>query len=64
MGRCQTPVYTVRASKFGLGPPRVRTGPLYRAQAIHSAVLGSQDKAYPGLNQDPGVGQVPTRVQT
>jgi hypothetical protein len=25
---CRTPVYTVQASKFGLGPPRVRTGPL------------------------------------
>jgi hypothetical protein len=28
MGRCRTPVYTVWASKFGPGPPRVRTGPL------------------------------------
>jgi hypothetical protein len=28
MGRCQTPVYTVWASKFGPEPPRVQTGPL------------------------------------
>jgi hypothetical protein len=28
MGRCRTPVYTVRASKFGPGPPRMRTRPL------------------------------------
>jgi hypothetical protein len=71
MGRCRTPVYTVRASKFGPGPPRVRTGPLewdpdplYGVQAVHSGVQGSQDRAYPGLNQVPGGGPVPTRVQT
>jgi hypothetical protein len=71
MGRCRTPVYTVRASKFGLGPPCVRTeplewdsDPLYGVQPVHSGVPGSQDKAYPGLNQDPGGGPVPTRVQT
>jgi hypothetical protein len=28
MGKCWTPGYTVRTSKFGLGPPRVRTRPL------------------------------------
>jgi hypothetical protein len=68
MGRCRTPVYTVRASKFGPVPPRVRTeplewdpDPLYWVQAVH---IGSQDRAYPGLNQDPGGGPVPTRVQT
>jgi hypothetical protein len=71
MGRCQTPVYMVWASKFGLGPPRVRTGtlewdpdPLYGVRAPHSGVPGFQDRTYPGLNQDPGGGPVPTRVQT
>jgi hypothetical protein len=28
MGKCRTPGYTVRTSKFGPRPPRVRTGPL------------------------------------
>jgi hypothetical protein len=28
MGECRTPVYTVQTSMFGLGPPRVWTGPL------------------------------------
>jgi hypothetical protein len=28
MGKCRTPGYTVRTSKFGPGPPRVRTGPM------------------------------------
>jgi hypothetical protein len=28
MGKCWTPGYTVRTSKIGPGPPRVRTGPL------------------------------------
>jgi hypothetical protein len=71
MGRCRTPVYTVRASKFGPGPPRVRTGPwngirtpLYGVRAAHSGVLGFQDRTYPGLNHDPGGGPVPRRVQT
>jgi hypothetical protein len=71
MGRCRTPVYTVWASKFGPVPPRVRTGPLewdldplYGVQDVHSGVPGSQDRAYPDLNQDPGRGPVPTRVQT
>jgi hypothetical protein len=61
----------VRASRFGPGPPRVRTGPLewdldplYGVQAAHSGVLGFQDRTYPGLNQDPDGGSVPTRVQT
>jgi hypothetical protein len=61
MGRCQTLVYTVRASKFGPEPPHVRTGPqewdpypLYGVWAAHSGVLGFQDRTYPGLNQDPG----------
>jgi hypothetical protein len=55
MEKCRTPVYTVRASKFGPGPPRVRTGPLewirtslYRVRAAHSGVPGSQDRTYPG----------------
>jgi hypothetical protein len=59
-GDVPDPVYTVRASKFGPGPPRVRTGPLewdpdrlYGVQATHSGVPGFQDRAYPGLNQDP-----------
>jgi hypothetical protein len=46
-GKVLTPVYTVRASMFGLGPPRVRTGPLewdpdplYGVRAAHSGVLG------------------------
>jgi hypothetical protein len=71
MGRCRTPVYTVRASKFGLGPPRVRTGPLEwdldplnGVRADHSGVPGFQDRTYLGLNQDLGGGPVPTRVQT
>jgi hypothetical protein len=45
MGRCRTPIYMVRASKFGPGPPRVRTGPLewvwtslYGVQATHGGV--------------------------
>jgi hypothetical protein len=49
----------------------VRTGPLewdpnppYGVQAIHSGVPGSQDRAYSSLNQDPGGGPMPTRVQT
>ena len=61
---CRTPVYTVQASKFGLGPPRVRTGPLDRVRAAHSGVPGFQDRTYSGLNQDTGRGPEPTRVQT
>jgi hypothetical protein len=64
MGECRTPVYTVQASKFGLGPPRVRTGPLDRVRAAHSGVPGFQDRTYSGLNQDTGGGPEPTRVQT
>jgi hypothetical protein len=71
MGRCRSPVYTVWASKFGPGPPRVRTGPLkwdsdplYGVWATHSGVPGFLDRTYPGLNQDPGGGLVLTRVQT
>jgi hypothetical protein len=69
MGKYWTPVYTVRASKFGLGPPRVRTRPLewirtflYGVRATYGGVPGFQDKAYPCLNQDPGGGPVPTCV--
>jgi hypothetical protein len=47
MGRCRTPVYTIWASKFGPGPPRVQTGPLewdpnppYGVQSVHSGVQG------------------------
>jgi hypothetical protein len=68
---CQTPVYTVQATKFGPGPPRVRTGPLewdpdplYGVQTAHSGVPGFQDRTYPGLHQDPGGGLEPTLVQT
>jgi hypothetical protein len=71
MGRCRTPVYTVWASKFGPGPPHVRTGPLewdldppYGVRAAHSGVPGFQDRTYPGLNQDLGRGSEPTHVQT
>ena len=71
MGKYRTPVYTVWASKFGPGPPRVRTGPLewdpdplYGVRATHSGVPGFQDRTYLGLNQDPDGGPVPTRVQT
>jgi hypothetical protein len=71
MGECLTPVYTVQASKFGPGPPRVRTGPQewdldppYGVRVAHSGVPGFQDRTYPDLNQDPGGGLGPTRVQT
>jgi hypothetical protein len=68
---CRTPVYMVQASKFSLGPPCVRTGPLewdpdppYGVRAAHNGVPGFQDRTYPGLNQDPGGGPEPTHVQT
>jgi hypothetical protein len=71
MGKCRTPIYTAQASKSGPGPPRVRTGPLewdldppYGVQAAHSGVPRFQDRTYTGLNQDPGGGLEPTRVQT
>jgi hypothetical protein len=71
MGRYRTPVYTVRTSKFGPGPPRVRTGPLewdpdppYGVRAAHSGVPEFQDRTYPGLNQDLGEGPKPTHVHT
>jgi hypothetical protein len=72
MGECRTPVYKVQASKFGPGPPHVRTvplewdpdSPLYGVWAAHSGVPGFQDRTYPGLNQDLGKGPEPTRVQT
>jgi hypothetical protein len=38
--------------------------PLYGVRAAHNGVLGFQDRTYSGLNQDPGGGPVPTRVQT
>jgi hypothetical protein len=38
--------------------------PLYGVRAAHSGVPGFQGRTYPGLNQDPGGGPVPTRVQT
>jgi hypothetical protein len=47
-----------RTPGMGSGPP------LYGVRAAHSGVLGFQDRTYPGLNQDPGGGPVPTRVQT
>jgi hypothetical protein len=55
---------------LGPGPPRVRTGPLewdpdpYGVRVAHSGVPGFQDRTYPDLNQDPGGGSEPTRVQT
>jgi hypothetical protein len=71
MGKCWTPIYTVQTSEFGLGPPRVRTGPLelvwtspYGVRAAHSRVPRFQDRTHPGLNQGLGGGPVPTRVQT
>jgi hypothetical protein len=71
MGECRTPVYTVQASKSSPGPPRVRTRPLdwdleppYGVRAAHSGVPGFQDRAYPGLNQNPGGGPEPTHIQT
>jgi hypothetical protein len=71
MRKFRTPGYTVRTSKFGPGPPRVRTGPLewdpdppYGVWAAHSRVPRFQDRTHPGLNQGLGGGPVPTRVQT
>jgi hypothetical protein len=72
MGECRTPGYTVRTSKVGLGPPRVQAGPLewdpdppYGVRAAHNGVPRSKDRTYlGGLEQDPGGGLVPTRVQT
>jgi hypothetical protein len=71
MGKCRTPRYVVRTSKFGLGPPRVRTeplewdpDPLYGVRAAHSRVPRFQARTHPGLGQGPGGGPVPTRVQT
>jgi hypothetical protein len=69
MGKCRTPGYTVRTSKFGPGPPRVRTGPLewdpdpppVWGPGRHSRVPRFQDRTHPGLNQGPGGGPVPTR---
>jgi hypothetical protein len=49
MGRCRTHVYMVRASKFGPGPPRMRTRPLewiqtslYGVRTAHDGVPGSR----------------------
>jgi hypothetical protein len=49
----------------------VRTRPLewdpdppYGVRATHNGVPGFQDRTYPDLNQDPGGGLEPTRVQT
>jgi hypothetical protein len=71
MGKCRTPGYTVRTSKFGLGPPHVRSGPLewdldpsYGVRAAHSRVPRFQDITHPGFNQGLGGGPVPTRVRT
>jgi hypothetical protein len=38
--------------------------PLYGVRAAHSGVPRFQDRTYPGLNEDPDGGPVPTRVQT
>jgi hypothetical protein len=71
MGKCRTPRYTVRTSKFGPGPPRVWTGPLewdldppYGVRATYSRVPRFQDRTHPGLNPGSGGGPVPTHVQT
>jgi hypothetical protein len=38
------------------------SGPsLYRIRGAHNGVPEFQDRTYPGLNQDPGGGPVPTR---
>jgi hypothetical protein len=42
----------------------VRTGPLEWDPDPLYGVLGFQDRTYLGLNQDPGGGPVPARVQT
>jgi hypothetical protein len=70
-GKCRTPGYTVRTSKFGPGPPRVWTEPLewdsdppYGVRAAHSRVPRFQDRTHPGLNQGPSGGPVPTHVRT
>jgi hypothetical protein len=47
----------VSCSEWDLDPP-------YGVRAAHSGVPGFQDRTYPGLNQDPGGGPEPTRVQT
>jgi hypothetical protein len=41
-----------------------RTPPPYGVQAAHSRVPRFQDRTHPSLNQGPGGGPVPTRVQT
>jgi hypothetical protein len=74
MGKCRTPGYTVRTSKFGPGPPRVRTGslewdsdpppPPYGVRAAHSRVSRFQDRTHQSFNQGLGGGPVPTRVRT
>jgi hypothetical protein len=72
MGKCRTPGYTVRTSKFGPGPPRVQTRPLewdldppsYGVRATHSRVPRFQDRTRPSFNQGLGGGPVLTRVRT
>jgi hypothetical protein len=71
MGKCRTLGFTVWTSKFGPGPPCVRTRPLewdldtpYVVRATHSRVPWFPDRTHPGLNQGPGGGPLPTCVQT
>jgi hypothetical protein len=73
MGKCRTPGYTFRTSKFGPGPPTCmdRTPgmgsgppPPYGVRAAHSRVPRFQDRTRPGFNQGLGGGPVPTRVRT
>jgi hypothetical protein len=73
MGECRTTGYIVRTSKIGPGPPCVQAGPLewdtdppptYGVRAAHNGVPRFQDRTYSCLDQDPGGGPVPTRVQT
>jgi hypothetical protein len=73
MGKCRTPGYTVQTSKFGPGPPHVRTGPLewdltppppYGVRATHSRVPRFQDRTRLGFNQGSGGGSVATSVRT
>jgi hypothetical protein len=71
MGGRRTCGYTVRNPKVGPGPPRVQPGPLEwdpkppppPGMGSGPPTMGSQDRTYTGLEQDPGGGPVPTRVQ-
>jgi hypothetical protein len=55
----RTPTCTDRTPRMGSGPPP----PPYGVRVAHSRVPRFQDITHPGLNQGPGGGPVPTRVQ-